>query len=509
MLRLSSYSILSDQLSNGDHALANGCTGAIDLVSSKLACIINDLKSKKQLHSIIIPDNLIQEDIVKEFISRGHFTKVSHEMERDHVIRIADLQHAVVQVNPHFLIIPSLDCNYRCTYCYERPLQNKFDSQVAKEMNPHGNNVILSDDQITAAYAGISRIQSSAKKLSIWDDIREAGLCDDQQGSGQIILFGGEPLNADHQDLVFKIVHQGLDRGYKFAAVTNGHDLNHFLPLLGENKIEQLQITFDGPKHIHNKKRVSRDRKSSFDKITSNIRRVLSLEHPPEIQIRVHMYPSTIELFGDLLAFFCDEGWLNHEDVVIYMSNIFLKDKDGKVSGNINYKDIFKSWLDIIAPYRNIFISGVSVHSHNLLSPVLEAGDPLKLKGTYCGANSGEYIFSPDGYIYACWESLGKGCSRIGSYSGDQGLVLDPKMTGKWFNRSVSKIKECTECPYCLICGGGCAQYAQYNHGTLLKPFCDNFQEIYPAAFAKTVEDHLIRKQKIYSDKVPKRVLHT
>ena len=62
-------------------------------------------------------------------------------------------------------------------------------------------------------------------------------------------------------------------------------------------------------------------------------------------------------------------------------------------------------------------------------------------------------------------------------------------MTEKWFKRSVAKIPECLDCCYALVCGGGCAQYAEYNHGTLDKPYCDQFEVVFPSALANTVAE--------------------
>ena len=282
-----------------------------------------------------------------------------------------------------------------------------------------------------------------------------------------------------------------MDLGYHFSAVTNGHDIDHFLPLIGEGKIDQLQITFDGPKAVHDKWRISRRGDSSFDKIMSNIRLVLATKDLPEVQIRVHIYPSTIDMFDEILETFGKEGWLNHKDVVIYISNIFVKDRLGKVSANIHYGDIMTRWHNVVSPYRNVFIGGVSVHTQRLLLPTLEQGKPCRLRSTYCGANSGSYIFSPDGCIYTCWESVGKECSRIGSYTLEKGAVFDIEKRDNWFNRSVARITECLDCPYCLFCGGGCSQYAEYNTGSLYKSFCDDFQELYPKALAFAVEKYL------------------
>jgi uncharacterized protein len=504
MLRLSSYSILSEALPGGGYALMNSCTGAVDLLSDELAKIIKqsllnndcdpypDHASKvRYKHNVPVPTNLIPAHIIEEFLGRGHFTRLNHEEERTYVAKVATLLHELAAASPHFLIVPNLDCNYRCTYCFERPLQIGLNSKTS-EINYQKRNVVMRRDHVDAIYDSIDKIRDEARSRIIWSELKAAGrVTDEENGRGLITLYGGEPLDVANKDIVFEIVNRGAMRGHEFAAITNGHDLSHFLPILGTGKISQVQISIDGPKKIHDKSRLARNRESSFDNIIANIRTVLA-SGGVEVQLRCHVDPKNIELFDELLKVFQDEGWLNHEKVVVYASNYHVKDKEGHVTQGISYADVLEHWHAMASSYTNVFLSGIGIHAERLLLPALKMGQPARLKGTYCGANSGTYIFAPDGFIYSCWESVGKECSKIGNYMTASGLVLDKQATDRWFKRSVATIPECLDCCYALVCGGGCAQYAEYNNGTLYKPYCDEFDVVYPTALAKTVEDFLV-----------------
>jgi uncharacterized protein len=69
---------------------------------------------------------------------------------------------------------------------------------------------------------------------------------------------------------------------------------------------------------------------------------------------------------------------------------------------------------------------------------------------------------------------------------------MDEAVVNRWFTRSVAEIPECLDCPYALVCGGGCAQYAEYNNlGSSAHPYCDNFQQIFRATLAENVEGFL------------------
>lgn len=94
----------------------------------------------------------------------------------------------------------------------------------------------------------------------------------------------------------------------------------------------------------------------------------------------------------------------------------------------------------------------------------------------------------------ACWESVGKPCSRIGEFMAEGGLHFDEEARGRWFGRSVAKIPECLGCAYALFCGGGCAQYSEYNTATLYKPYCDDFQRTFSDVIAEELDFYLERQ---------------
>lgn len=366
------------------------------------------------------------------------------------------------------MIVPNLDCNYRCTYCFERPLQNTLKSEVA-DISHHKSNVVMRPQQIGWIYDAISHLRA------------EAGIED----RGQIILYGGEPLDRRNYDAVAQIVTQGLARGNFFAVITNGHDLDAYMHFFGTGMIEQVQISVDGPKEVHDRRRIYVGHESSYDRIMHNMRRLVA-ETDAQLQIRVHVDPSNIELFSQTMDAFEREGWLGSERVVIYGNTVYERSGDGGVNARMEHGEIDALLAAQAARAPNIHTSAPEIHAASAARPALVDGQRFQLKGTYCAANSGNYIFAPDGAIYACWESVGKECSRIGRFGGT-GLRLDPKATARWFNRSIATLASCQSCAFALTCGGGCAQYAEYESGDLYQSYCDDFQRTFRSALARTV----------------------
>jgi uncharacterized protein len=502
MARLSSYTILSERLSGGGYALMSGLTGAIDLISEEVAIILmrdcsfkgNQGKSRsfsdtdvsaeenrlgndgspaiQSLENRVIS---IPDELSKYLLERGHFTDLSHEEERAYIAELAEALHSLDQNRPAFVIIPTFECNYRCTYCFERPLQNSLD-KLGNANNPN-NNISITAAQIEQIYKSIEQI-----KLKTGDKTK----------GGLIVLFGGEPLNADNRDSVFAIIRRGMAEGFGFAAISNGHDLEQFIPLIEDGGISQVQITVDGPKKIHDKRRICKKGGSSFDKIIDNIHKVL-VQKRLLVQIRVNIDTSNIEFFDSLLDEFSAFGLLNNKSVIIYVNTVYSKDSKGNVTPRISNSTLLRQLRSRVSKFKNVFVTAAAINSRMNILPSLMKGTPYPLHSTFCAANSGNYIFAPDGNIYTCWESVGLPNSRIGSYMTKQGLVFDKESVDKWYSRCTALIPECLDCAFCLVCGGGCAQFAEYNNGTLYKNYCDDFEQTFRVALADNVEEFLIR----------------
>jgi uncharacterized protein len=351
------------------------------------------------------------------------------------------------------------------------------------EANYDRKNVVMTSHQVKLVYSAIQKIQARAGSSRV----------------GQIILYGGEPLDPANEEVVFQIVQQGKALGFVFAAITNGHGLDHFLSLLGQDGINQVQISIDGPKRIHDKRRIYRGEGGSFDKLVANIKKVLN-QGGTMVQLRVHVDPSNLEHFEELLVFFDEQGWLNNKNVVVYTNTVYAKNKSGEVSARIEHGDITQRLQNLIEPYENVFLSAPAVNARMQLLPALIAGEPYRLKSTYCSANTGQYIFAPDGHFYACWESVGKEASRIGSFmtdAGEEELSFYTDVVEKWFNRSSTRIPECLDCPFALVCGGGCAQYAQYNSADIYKPYCDDFDSVFRQTLVDNIQEFMKRAARI------------
>lgn len=507
-MRLSRYAVLSEQNDDGTWVLLHGITGALDLVTSEVVAGLRRYgefmaAQGAPLDASKLPapgdyPPLTQEEI-DLLLDRGYLTTRSDEEEQSLVAQVAAVLHDEAAKYPSFLALPTLDCNYRCTYCFERPVQNNLrrcGENLREELklldirvNHALGNVVMTEETVDAMFAAIVK----AKELH--QDTREGG---------RIVLYGGEPLDADNEPVVRYIVNEGRRRGFTFSAVTNGHDLDHFLDLFGPGGIEQVQVSIDGPEHIHNKRRISLRPEKSFQKVVNNVDRLLE-RGDTLVQIRVHLDLSNIAYFEELLADFDRRGWLGHPDLLIYANTVYKMAPGQPVSTDIALHEMDQRLRNLARTHRNLLLNAPSINIRAKWLPALMDGLQVPVQGNYCTANTGQYVFAPDGFIYSCWESVGKADSRIGTFFDGKAPVfrLNEAKTTEWFTRHVGVIPQCKACPMALICGGGCAQFSLYNSGTQLAPYCDNFDAMFRSGLRDTTEALLERLRLAAEGKQP------
>lgn len=127
-------------------------------------------------------------------------------------------------------------------------------------------------------------------------------------------------------------------------------------------------------------------------------------------------------------------------------------------------------------------------------SVLLEPGNIPCLRPHYCAPNIGNYIFSPDGCIYTCWEEIGLEHGRIGMYAPK--LEWNEGLAQEWVSRYVSNMPECLNCAYALICGGGCAKQARKLSGKILSPYCNQFKETFERVVPSVFREYMRRHTK-------------
>lgn len=421
-MKISKYNKILN-LDGGKKIAFNSISCALTEVNDKFLEILDKIdlinyekleESKKVLVDKMLSDNYIIHDYVDEMklIKYKHFNiKFSRE-------------------NTSLTIAPTMMCNFQCSYCFETSKDGIM-----------GKNVIQ----------GILNMLPYLVKTT---------------KSIRLVWFGGEPLIA--MDVIYKISKKTIQicekNDVRFSAfmVTNGYLINNkIIEKLKECRITRIQITFDGPPDIHNKRRMLKGNKEgTFNIILNNTKRLVSNDITPNIRINIDK--TNRNKIGELLDILCDNE-LNSFPIDFGQILSLTKACASISETCLNTKEYAAEKLK----YQEI------LYSKNFN---IGAFYP-KARASYCTANLiNSIIIDTKGYMYKCWNDIGNSAKAVGNVVRSEDTIPDVKMYYRnidYITKSPFNYKKCIECFLLPICMGGCLY-----SGKLLKngPNCETWK---------------------------------
>lgn len=320
--------------------------------------------------------------------------------------------HEKFQSNSLSLTIsPTLDCNFSCYYCVQ-------DITLKKD----GNDMTMETAHDILTFVEENHKKNALKVLNItW--------------------YGGEPL------LKFDIVKYLSEKikefttnnniSYNGSIITNGYLLNYdYAKFLSNNNVNTVQITIDGPKEIHDKRRRHKDNSETYEIIMKNIKNVANLFK--NIIIRFNVDKTNIKYFSDL------ENEINtnlnkFSNITLYMAPIV-----SDTLSNCNFSNSLYSFEEF---------AKIRYQNRDIISKTLYP----KLSYGACGATKiNSFVIKPNGDLCKCWNEVSQENTEIRD--------LKSSMTNisrfiKWVNYDPTEIEKCKNCEILPICMGGSCPY--------------------------------------------------
>ena len=449
-MRFSTYNILTRQLANRKYVLLNGMRGTLDLVDEEAYTILSSYADAEALSQDVL-------DLLGEardyFLERGYLTEHDRDGELAEAEEFAwKLAGEPGKHRRAYLLIPNLGCNYRCTYCFEQG-------------------------------AGYPAVTMSKKQVdAIFKIIRE-----DIEPGDNITLYGGEPLAKENREIIEYIVQKCDGTDNVFFAVTNGHDLDHYIDLLGSRKISLLQITLDGPKEIHDRRRIALDKSSSYDKVLANIETALR-DTDVSIRLRINLDKRNAEFILPFLEDLEQHGILDHPAVIISASPVV--GADGCEITPREVRKLEKTVEEKYPFFKERFINSAT-SANDAVLPAFIFGEPVRRKVTVCSASGGSMIFSPDGNIYSCWSFVGCSDHVIGTFDEEGHIVWNHETLDAWRRTMLPYNKKCLACKYAFLCAGGCHWQELKMKPSALTYDCDYYHNLFEDHLARITEEFL------------------
>ena len=309
-------------------------------------------------------------------------------------------------------IAPTLDCNFRCKYCFET----------------HPKGKMTSETQAALIKFVESRLER-AKNFSVtW--------------------YGGEPLLA--KEIIYSLSEKFLELCKQFSVeydafiITNASLLEDSdVELFKKYKISGAQITIDGVKEIHDRRRRAVTGETTFDKLIDRVN--VLLNENLSVIVRINIDKENIGRVDELLDILAERIDKREE----------LKIDFGQVSP---FTDICKSiesdcynnaqFADIMLPlYEKVLTRGFTVNKMIVY--------PAPRVNFCCVDYVNSFVVDNRGELYRCWNHVGNLKMSSGNVSNGDNLTLEKNYLS-WIQWNPIRHQKCRECACLPLCMGGC-----------------------------------------------------
>lgn len=304
-------------------------------------------------------------------------------------------------------IAPTLDCNFRCVYCYEK------DSIKQCYMNEETQNNI------------VELLKSKVKTIRHFS----------------VTWYGGEPLMAlnviENLSKQFIEICKENDVVYSAGMISNGYLLTRpRIEKLNEANVSYYQVTIDGKPEDHNFRRPLVGGKPTFDKIMQNLKD--NIDILPPVALRMNIDKNNLESGA-------------------FISN-YLREKglEGKVSPYLANTTNSNDAYDSPSCMSTEEFSDVDFENDMALGERMDIRSkyPRRIQN-FCGADSlSSLVIAADGELYKCWCDIGVKDRCIGNINENQGYFNTAYLD--YMSYDVTKDEKCKDCKLLPICMGGC-----------------------------------------------------
>ena len=322
------------------------------------------------------------------------------------------------------------DCNLACRYCF------------AEEGEYHGRRALMSYE--TGKQALDFLIANSGNRKNL-----------------EVDFFGGEPL------LNFEVVKQLVaygreqekihDKHFRFTLTTNGVLLNDDIMEFANREMDNVVLSIDGRKEVHDRMRPFRNGTGSYDLIVPKFQKLAESREQMNYYVRGTFTHNNLDFSNDVLHL-ADEGFeqISVEPVVAQPSDSYaIREED---------LPVICEQYDILA--KEIIKRKKAGKGFNFFHFMIDInGGPCVAKRlSGCGSGCEYLAVTPWGDFYPCHQFVGNEDFLMGNV--DDGIVRTD-IRDMFKNSNVYSKEKCKNCFAKFYCSGGCAANSYNFHGNI------------------------------------------
>lgn len=303
-------------------------------------------------------------------------------------------------------IMPTLECNMACPYCFQRRRDVSMDMRAADAIVRFIGNRLPDTNQVSVDW------------------------------------YGGEPLLRVEFIVGLQKRIEGICKQYSkksaFSMTTNGFLLAPPIcdALLGQG-VRSFQVTIDGPREIHDSRRFLKGGRPTFDTIVSNL--CYAVERVA-VDIRVNVDRANIDHIGEMVNTLSSVG-LQKARTLSFKAVVPAGGHDEL--GHTFSMPAFAEVLHGLA--ENASVAGFNAYA-----------EPRDVR-EFCSVDLPEqWIIGPDLYVYKCADAFDTKEDPVGRVMADGSLLLSESLK-LWRSKPIFDDPNCRECVYLPQCMGGCA----------------------------------------------------
>lgn len=411
-MKASNYNIFTTIPDNSKSILFNTLYGTTSIIEPDEWSIVQGIL--KNPHQEL---ELPSDDQIKKLLLKGQYL-IDDGVDEIEVLKNRKMMGIADPNRFDVIIMPNLDCNFACPYCYES--------------HCHSNR--MSNETQAAIIKWIANNIANYKVMLLsW--------------------FGGEPTLSPNviSNIGGKAQKMAKEHGVKLLAhmTTNGYALTgKSIEEFTQAGILSYQITVDGPQEIHDRTRILTSGKGSFQRVRANIVRLAEYDRRIKISLRVNYNQHNINFIPELLD--------------VFPSAI-------RSQLRVVYEPIFGE--SSISATENMSHSEISAAINDYYDLAESLGYDVSLgsigvgKLVYCYAErANQYIVNFNGDVFKCSVMDFDPSTRVGRIDADGQFVTAPGWSD-WFNMELFDIK-CESCSFLPLCMGGCRKDRVANGAT-------------------------------------------
>lgn len=407
-MKSSRYNFFFDA-EDGAHLAFNGMSGGF--------ARIDDADRDEVRKMIAAPDayelDTEQKRDLWDSLVRGRFL-IGDEVDELAMLKVRNAKGRYANNGLWLTIAPTLDCNFRCPYCYE-------DIPDELKMSP------MDGERVQSLIRFVTKMVKNIRGLRVdW--------------------YGGEPLLCPEtiHELNAEFVRLALEQkcSYKQTMVTNGYLLTpETAERLKEGGLYSVQVTLDGPPTVHDKRRFLANGKGTFDTIMDNLKKVVDIINM--VSIRVNIDRKNMDSYEELFDVLIDQGL--RDRVTIY---------PGRVEADVGSR-LAKSSLDSLE-YMETALQFLRRARERGFKTLLATEPRFKLESCRAVALNG-WVIDPMLNLYKCWGVLGDKDFAVGRITSDGSIATNNGLMA-WLTWDPLEREQCRKCKSLPICMGGCME---------------------------------------------------